>query len=242
MTDPECVNYDFCSTLEDVNAEFEIFTFRENNPFENGEIIRIENPITDTTYPGRLYFRALSGDATKYDWTVGADPRFIDTREWDLAFPAATGNVEIGLFVEREVSRCPDKGVETASTSRNMFVLPNRFDYQVPYLGKYLGNNEGEPDSANFEIEFFISNPQEGFVSIRNFPRNALNRGDLDNLGIVANYKSFIIAPTINVCCRRTHGTGVFSDDRSELRIEYSSFDFDREEWVKDIWKGRRVE
>jgi hypothetical protein len=242
MTDPDCVNYNFCSTLENVSASFEVFTFRENNPFEDGKFYRTENPIIDTTYPGRLYFRALSEDATSFDWDLVADPRFIDTKEWDLSFPASTGSVEIKLAVERENTRCPDRGLETNSSSRNIFVLPNKTDFPVPYIGKYVGNNENEPDSSDFEIEFFISNPQEAKVDIRNFPRNALNRGDLDNLGIVTNYKSFIIAPTPNICCSRAYGLGVFSDDRRELRIEYSTYDFDQEEWKEDVWTGTRVE
>ena len=242
MTDPDCVNYDFCSTLEDLNANFEAFTFRESSPFEDGEVIRIENPITDTTYPGRLYFRAESEDATNFDWDLVADPRFIDTKEWDLLFPASTGSIEVKLNVERENVRCSDRGLETNSSSKELFILPIKTDFPVSYIANYVGNNESEPDSLDFEIEFFVSIPEEAKVEIRNFPRNALNRGDLDNLGIVSNYKSFIIAPTPNICCNRAYGLGVFSDDRRELRIEYSTYDFETEEWKEDVWTGIRVE
>lgn len=242
MTDPDCVNYNFCSTLENLDAGFEVFTFRESSPFEDGEIIRTENPIIDTTYPGRLYFRALSDDAANFDWDLVADPRFINAKEWDLFFPASTGNVEVRLAVERDNMQCPDRDLETSSSSRTLFILPNKTDFPVPYIAKYVGNNQSEPDSLDFEIEFFVSIPEEAKIEIRNFPRNALNRGDLDNLGIVSNYKSFIISPTANICCSRAFGAGVFSDDRRELRIEYSTYNFDLQEWKEDVWTGTRVE
>jgi hypothetical protein len=242
MTDPGCVNYDFCVAQGELTADFEVFKFRATNPFENGEIVRIENIIADTTYPGRISFRAVGEDATSYDWTVGTAPRFIDTREWELPFREATGSVAISLAVEREISRCPERGLETKSFSKEIFVLPNKLDFPVPYVGKYIGNNESEPNSLEFEIEFFLVDPNEGNIKIRNFPRNAINRGDFDNLGIVADYKSFIIAPTTNICCRRAHGTGRFSDNRKELRIAYSTYNFEREEWEEDVWTGIRVE
>lgn len=135
-----------------------------------------------------------------------------------------------------------DRGLETSSSVKNLFILPNKTDFPVPYLGKYIGNNESELDSSDFEIEFFISNPQEAFVNIKNFPRNAQNREVFDNLGIVTNYKSFIIAPTANICCRRAYGHGAFSNDRRELRIEYATYDFDLEVWNEDVWTGVRVE
>ncbi|MBC6993592.1 hypothetical protein QWY85_02320 [Neolewinella lacunae] len=242
MTDPACINYDFCLAQEEVSAEFEAFLFIETNPFETGEIIRIESPIMDTTYPGRIYFRALSEDATGFDWMVGSDPRMVTTKEWDLGFPALTGRVEIRLTAERELSRCPERGLETSTSARDIFILDHRFNSPVPYLGRYLGNNASEPDSAQFEIEFFLSRPSDGKVEIRNFPRNARNNGRFNNLGIVSNYKSFIISPTPNICCDRAHGTGVFSDDKRSLRIVYRTFDFERQVWVDDVWTGSRVE
>lgn len=247
-TDPNCPDYDYCRTVEDLSADFEAYIFSEFNPgFGDSKLYPVEMAIRDTTYGGLLHFRALDESADTYEWNFPGDARTFYGQRTRGQFPPneINGEVSLKLTALRNELKCPDRGAEVAEQTKKIFIVPPHADFNIrPIVGKFIGNNTSEPDSVDFVITFFEDTEYvkgDTLVRVKNLPRNAQNGERLDNPILFNNYKEFYIEPTSNVCCERVHGYGQLSDDKQDLRIEYKTYDFDRQEWVDRVWTGTRL-
>jgi len=241
-TNPECPNYDYCQTFEDLSPDFETFIANYRAPFGDSKIYELSMVVRDTTFGGNLSFRALDESADTYAWNFGNDPRTNYGKETNLLFNPAnvSGKVEIDLNVYREVERCPERGAEHGSKTETIYIIGENPDFDVqPILGTFIGNNESEIDMPDFEITFFYDEETQD-IRLKAFPRGAVNGVRLNNPIINNNYKEFLLMPTANKCCSRAHGVGQLSDDKQDLRIEYKVFNFDTEEWIDKVWTGTR--
>ncbi|PPK87499.1 hypothetical protein CLV84_0442 [Neolewinella xylanilytica] len=247
-TDPDCPNYEYCTTVENLSADFTTYVFSEFNPgFGDGELYPVELVVRDTTFGGLLHFRALDESADTYEWKFPRDARTFSGQITRGQFPpdVINGEVSLKLTTLRNEVKCPDRGAEVAEHTEKIFIVPPDADFNIrPITGQFIGNNTSEPDSANFVITFFEDTEYvkgDTLVRIKNFPRNAANGERFDNPILFNNYKEFYIEPTANICCDRVHGYGQLSDDKQDLRIEYKTYDFDRQEWIEDVWTGTRL-
>ena len=243
-TDPDCPNYDYCATVDDLSADFDVFLYWEHNPgFSDGKLYPMELTIEDTTRGGPFHFRAEDTSADDYEWNFPRDPRTFYGRLMEASFwpDVISGEVELKLTTLRTEEKCPERGTEIASKSRTVYVIPPEPAFPLhPVLGRFTGNNESEPDSADFVITFFEDTEGDA-IRVKGFPRNAVNDEVLNNAFVISNYKQFYIEPTANICCDRVHGYGQLSDDKQHLRIEYKTYDFDHKEWIDWVWTGERL-
>jgi len=235
---PECPNYDACVATPSPSADF--ILFKGLSKTINDTTFTIELPITDTTYSGGpTMFRAQNIN-DNYDWMVGDDSRMIDTREFRLNFPRQNfDNLQVSLTVDKNIAECPERGQESATSTASYTFIKPEID-EIPIVGRFTGNNEDETSEGDFTIDFAIG--PNGAIHLRNLPRGADNDDFFNDVVVTTDYKSFLFLPTLLACCKRAHGSGHLSDDKNELRIEYSIYDESTEIWTPKIWTGSRVE
>ena len=92
---PECSNYDACIDAVETDADFGFYIQRTST------IGKIYIPLLDTMYrfgntsSYRLWFKANSSQMSRYEWSIGSDPRVFNDSIFELTFENIPPNYEI---------------------------------------------------------------------------------------------------------------------------------------------------
>ncbi|UTW67458.1 hypothetical protein KFE94_04925 [bacterium SCSIO 12643] len=138
--DPSCPNYDPCLC---VSGNFADFKMEERiMEFDMGQFVETENTIEGNT----IYFSILDENVDSVHWTIGTDPRIRREKKLEIYFKEAFGDVKIRCIAyKNSVAKCLGNEAIIDTVYKTLKV---RKWWDVPYLGKYQGESNLNPNEV----------------------------------------------------------------------------------------------